>query len=203
MDLDGFLGLPVGSITLVESSDFSSTVFQRTGVGGWMITRSINLHDGMKKMEGGRYHDEPDIREFLEERTNLRFHVLSYGIRTVVDDPRPSVTRVPRADQHQFVRFGAGADYRHACAECNEPRRHPIHGLEPGQEREPVILSGGDDLPSVQSVLSCYGALMDTLDEYNEMVEEDDRVMLPYTLQTVIAAYIEEQEAIQSLKEGK
>lgn len=99
---------------------------------------------------------------------------------------------------HEFIRFAPGADYRHTCAECRHPRRHPIHGLEHGEPRVPERWSG-DDLPTAASVANCYAALIDTIDEYNEMVPEEDRVMVPFTLQNVLADYIAEREAIESI----
>lgn len=100
-------------------------------------------------------------------------------------------------DEHEFMRFGAGADFRHTCAMCRYPRRHPIHGLEYGEPRSPKRV--GNDSPSAESVAGCYASLMDTLDEYNEMVPEEDRVMIPFALQDVLADYIAEREAIQSI----
>lgn len=101
---------------------------------------------------------------------------------------------------HEFMRFAAGADYRHVCAECIHPRRHTIHGFEPGQDREPVRVGHPDnDPPTVGSVLAGYRAIIDTIDEYNEMVEEGDRVHVPFGVQEVLANYIAERRAIASL----
>lgn len=104
---------------------------------------------------------------------------------------------------HEFVRFAAGADYRLVCAECIYPRRHPIHGLTAGLEREPERAHHKDNPPvPVESVRSAYANIIDALDEYNEMLPDGDQVCIPFALQTVLADYIAEQEAIASLTGG-
>lgn len=103
-------------------------------------------------------------------------------------------------EPHEFMRFGAGADFRHSCAECPMPRHHPIHGFsEEGMEREPQMLPVHNEPPTADSVRRCYTDLIDVLDEFNEMMPEGDRVVVAFTLQHVLAQYIAEQEAIASL----
>lgn len=205
MDLDEFLSLPIDSMVTVQCLTgphrFLETVFHRTGKNGWLITRSI---EGLKI---DSYNNEDAIRTALSVCTDLTFNILRYGPGTSKRQPPPprfSTIETPREDPHEFMRFGAGADYRHSCAECLHPRRHEIHGLEPGLEREPEVPPRDHRLmPTPASVRACYGSLMDTLDEYNEGVPAGDEVMLPFTLQYVLAAYIEEQEVIALLKGEK
>lgn len=159
-------------------------------------------HTPLVKREGWWYFMETG-NGVTRESLAAWYESGDWEIKAMPFDPKDPPERPPepwaKEDEHSFQRFGAGADYRHSCAYCRYPRRHPIHGLEEGLERAPERFPMHNEPPNTYSVLRCYASLIDTLDEYNEMVSEEDRVMIPFTLQEVIAGYVEERRAIESI----
>lgn len=166
----------------------------------WTIIQFVESQVMLIKRDGHwRYLDDDSAPGPAQVEAWFDRHHWDVRASPQVDPPPRQEDPWAKEDEHEFRRFDSGADYRHTCRYCRYPRRHPIHGLEYGQDREPVRSPIHNEPPNAYSVKGCYESLIDTLDEYNEMVPEGDRVRIPFALQDVIAGYIEEQEAIASI----